>query len=403
MTAARLRTALGAHISRDLSPKLAIDIARLCEASGAIDEYLTWDQLVSFWPRELWRPDVTPMAGMIPDCDSFHDAFLLAALAMSGTERLGVAVTTDAIRRGPVELYQTMLTLAGASGGRATLLIGAGEIKQAKPYGWKRSEGLTRLEDLFRIFRLLSESPDRLVDFDGTHRLLHQAWIGAARPAERPRIMGMGGGPKFLDLTAQYADGFMTAAPFVATSPERMAELVDGVGRRLAEHGRDQADFDFGILPIVALHEDETVVDKALDNPLLRATASIFGRFDRHDWEREGVEENVLPKDWHYAVKYLPAQMTRDEAEHLAAGATRQMTEMSLFYGSPEKVAGELARFVEAGVTWLAPFDLMPGLLSPEEAPAAIGRSIELCRRLKEKTGVDVAAAPAAGVSRGAG
>jgi phthiodiolone/phenolphthiodiolone dimycocerosates ketoreductase len=83
-------TALGAHLDRSQAPTMAADIARAYEATGVVDEILTWDQLTSWFPRALWRPDITPMAAISPDPDSFSDPFLLAALAAAATERLGV-------------------------------------------------------------------------------------------------------------------------------------------------------------------------------------------------------------------------------------------------------------------------------------------------------------------------
>jgi hypothetical protein len=51
-------------------------------------------------------------------------------------------------------LTQTMMTLANLTGGRAKVMIGAGEAKQVTPHGWKRSEGST-------VDRILSNS-DRM-------------------------------------------------------------------------------------------------------------------------------------------------------------------------------------------------------------------------------------------------
>ncbi len=50
--------------SRYLPPQAGAEIAAQLEASGVVDWFQTWDQLVSFLPQALWRPDVTPMAGL---------------------------------------------------------------------------------------------------------------------------------------------------------------------------------------------------------------------------------------------------------------------------------------------------------------------------------------------------
>jgi phthiodiolone/phenolphthiodiolone dimycocerosates ketoreductase len=45
-----------------------------------------------------------------------------------------------------------MLTLQSMTERQATIMIGAGEAKQVTPYGWKRAEGLARLEDQLKTF-----------------------------------------------------------------------------------------------------------------------------------------------------------------------------------------------------------------------------------------------------------
>ena len=207
--------------------------ARAYAASEVIDSVSVWDQLNFFHPRHLWSPETTPMAAAMPDGDSFPDAYTSLGYISAVAPTLGTAVATDAVRRSPAELMQTMLTLANMSGGRTTLQLGAGELKQCKPYGWKRKEGLARLEDHFRAFHALWES-DGPFDFSGNHWSLQQAWIGNAKQ-HRPRLWGLGGGPKLIDLTLTYADGFSTAAPAVAYSPDRWGEIVSSLSAALVE------------------------------------------------------------------------------------------------------------------------------------------------------------------------
>ena len=55
---------MGVHLwpNRMMRPQDAVPFAQMLEASGVIDWFQTWDQLVSFYPQGLWRPDVTPKA-----------------------------------------------------------------------------------------------------------------------------------------------------------------------------------------------------------------------------------------------------------------------------------------------------------------------------------------------------
>src|SRR5688572_9486385 len=95
-----LELAVPFQLDRTFSPRLAGQFAQMLEASGVVDYFQVWDQTCSWFPRALWSPETTPLATTLPDCDSYADAFLLGAYGTAATENLGVAISTDAIRRG---------------------------------------------------------------------------------------------------------------------------------------------------------------------------------------------------------------------------------------------------------------------------------------------------------------
>ena len=67
--------------SRFLPPQAGAEFAKQIEASGVVDWFQTWDQLVSMFPQSIWRPDVTPLARISSDCDSYHNAAMVAITA----------------------------------------------------------------------------------------------------------------------------------------------------------------------------------------------------------------------------------------------------------------------------------------------------------------------------------
>jgi hypothetical protein len=87
--------------------------------------------------------------------------------------------------------------------GRATFHFGVGDVKQCKPFGHKRFEGLTRLEDLCQIFPALWEA-DGPIDFEGNNWKLSDAYLGAERPY-RPKVWVVGGGAKLIDIATSYS------------------------------------------------------------------------------------------------------------------------------------------------------------------------------------------------------
>ena len=124
------------------------------------------------------------------------------------------------------------------------------------------------------------------------------------------------------------------------------------------------------------------MIDKALDNPLIRFVAAIFGRLNQRDWDKEGIEP-AYPRDWHYALKLLPTFLTKAEIDDTLSRVTRPMSEKTWVYGNPKQVAGTLQEYVDAGATWMSVIDILPTVLEPADAQNALGRSIEVCSYLK--------------------
>jgi phthiodiolone/phenolphthiodiolone dimycocerosates ketoreductase len=340
------------------------------------------DQMNGWWPPHLWSPLNSPLATMIPDLDSAADPAVISAYASAAAPGIGVTISTDAIRRGPAEMMQTMLTLANLAGGRAILQIGAGELKQTLPYGWKRSEGLKRQEDHLRYYDAFWKG-DGKVTMQGNYWNFDKAWIGGVRP-NRPLVYALGGGPKLIDLATSYADGFATVAPNVVSSPAQFGDMVRNIRKDVAAKGRDPEKFGFCLWVFTLIHDDPAVISRALDNPLFRWLVAIYGRMNMADWQAYG-EEPAFPLDWHYSMKLVPYQYTdRAEVDRILGKVTRRMSELGFIWGNAEQVAAQIQPYVDAGATCIDLVELLPLLLDPADAQASIGRQLDVCARLKK-------------------
>jgi len=356
--------------------------AKVFQDCGVIDGITMWDQMTFFHPRSLWTLENTPMAAVMPDPDSFVDPFATMAYAASAAPSLNLSIGTDAVRRSPAELAQSMLTLSAMTTGTVTVQLGGGEIKQCKPFGWKRSQGLKRLEDMLRGVKALLDAREP-IDLQGNHWNFDTATVGNAQKDRAFRLWGLGGGPRLIDITTSYADGFTTAAPFVATSPQRWTEIKDELKGQLVAKGRDPGSFDFGLFPACCLiHEDENVLDRVLDNPIVRWLTLVNGRINQADWLLEDIEPPIAA-DWHYAINLLPMKIGPAEADEMLAKVTRYHVERSWFIGTPAQVADQLQGFVDVGTTWMHVGDLTPLVLDPADAAESPRRVIEISAKLK--------------------
>ena len=350
--------------------------------SGVVDYAEVSDQTVGFVPPKLWNEQNTQQATVMKDPDSLDDGVVTATIAATSAPGLGVTIGTDAVRTPPVEFVQTMWTLAKLTKGKAIFNIGAGEIKQCAPYGHKRSQGVARMKDLAKIYNLLWDS-DGPIDFEGNHITLKGAYLGSAKPY-RPELWTLGGGPKLLDIATSYLDGMAVAAPNVWTTPEQAAAHIKTLKDEVERKGRDPEKFRVGMWTTVILHEDDEAIKRALENPLTRWQAAVFGRIEPRDWRKEGIEPAV-PDGWNYFQKLKPLQMEDSFVDDVLTKADRRMAEKAFVNGTPKEVAAQLQGFIDAGVQWVLPVDYMPIVTTLDDAPRCLGRSIELCGHLKGK------------------
>jgi phthiodiolone/phenolphthiodiolone dimycocerosates ketoreductase len=367
---------------RNFPAAIAGEQARALEASRVVDTLLFSDQMVNLIPPQLWNPEHTPMANAVPDPDSHPDAFVMAAYAAAAAPSLKIAISTDSVRRGPAELVQTMLTMANITQGRAMFHVGAGEQKQCRAFGWKRGSGLGRLEDLFGIFHAIMDSNEP-IDYAGNATTLKRAFIGSGKPY-RPEVWGLGGGPRLLDMTLTHADGMAATAPCLWSTPERAAEDIARMKSELEARGRDPDAFGFGIYCPVLVHDDEELVDRLLDNAIIRWLAGILGRIHAGDWRKDGIEPPI-PEDWTYYQNMTPHSMDDAFIEQVLANTDREVAKKGWFYGTPAQVGTALQAYVDAGVTWVLPCDWSPLVLDADDAAEhQLRRNIEICQALKQ-------------------
>jgi phthiodiolone/phenolphthiodiolone dimycocerosates ketoreductase len=383
MSKRKIETMIPVNADRSLPPAALAQMTQAIKASGVVDHIHIWDQMMGWWPPGMWNPKNAPLAAMFPDLDSTGDPAAVAAYAAASAPGMGLTISTDSIRRGPAEMMQTMLTLANMGEGQAILQIGAGEIKQTLPFGWKRNEGLRRLEDHFRFYEEFWKKNAPL-DMQGNFWNFEQAWIGAARQ-NKPRVWALGGGPKLIEMATRYADGFATSIPAVIPNAERLAEFIGTVKKTVAEKGRDPEAFEFCPWLQVLIHDDPAVIDKALTSPILRWFVAIFGRLNNADWSSYGIA-SAFPPYWHYSMKLIPNRLTDQRyVDDILSRVTPKMIELSVIRGNAAEVAEQIQPYIDAGSTCVDVLDVLPLVLDPVDAQASLARQLDVCARIKAR------------------
>ncbi len=375
-----IETGLPFDNHRNTPISMTADFARALEASGVVDYLWLWDELSGWFPGQLWNEENTPAAPLF-DPNSTYDPFIQAAVALAANPRMNVRLSTDAIRSAPAELLRKMISLANCTEGKVVIAVGAGELRQSKPFGYKRAEGLKRLEDVLKFVRRLYDEPEPWTE-EGNFWHYKNATIGTQRPANRPEFWALGGGPILLDIAARYADGFEVATPQSVRTPEEFAETVTMMREKVAGYGRDPEKFGFGIWNLCVCHDDEDGIEEVLSNPLVKYFAGQFGRLDSSQWAEEG-ETSVMPEGWHYAFKWAPFEQSDEEVQRIVKETSPSMTRKSFHVGTPEQLRELNAQFIEAGAQFVGMLDLTPLALGPVQAQESVRRHCEMFAGLK--------------------
>ena len=326
-------------------PELNAAAVQGYEAQG-LDFVCYWDQLCMTFPRTIWAPDIVPAAAVY-DIDCYMDAFALMTQAAMVTSRIQLGIfAVDALRRPPPVLAQSFFTIDHIARGRCWFTLGAGEIKQFRPWGLPREKPFGHLEECIKIIRMLAESRE-LVNYDGPIWKLKNA-ILAFDPYEKrcpPLYVACGPG-KGIEICGNHADGWGTFLP-PSGSPEEYAAIVREVKQRAEAAGRDpdQLAFFGGICAIVA--PTEAQVAKATENLAIRwDVASLVP--GPSSWARFGKTSPL--GDWSYPRDLVPMDWSREDALRIARQVTPEDVRNLRVCGTPQQVADQLQPYIDAGM-----------------------------------------------------
>jgi phthiodiolone/phenolphthiodiolone dimycocerosates ketoreductase len=163
------------------------------------------DHFAGFIPESIWTTDLTQLAFFQQSPHTYYELATIMGACAAVTEKVKlVSSVTEPIRRHPVLIAQTFLTLDHISRGRAILGIGAGEIENIEPYGLSYSGQVGKLRESLEIIRMIWGTHEPF-DFKGKYWTMKDA-VMSLRPSQEgrpPPIWIAAHGPKMLELAAE--------------------------------------------------------------------------------------------------------------------------------------------------------------------------------------------------------
>jgi phthiodiolone/phenolphthiodiolone dimycocerosates ketoreductase len=302
------------------------------------------DHFMSFTPEEVWRPEITAAARVVPSLDAVLDPLQVLAVTATriGRVDLGTSVT-EAIRRHPMSLAQSFVTLDHIARGRAILGIGNGIRENTEPYGLPYVDNVARLEEAVTIIRLLWESGGRPVDYDGRFWRLRDAVfrlpLFRGRP---PRLFVAAHFPRMLRLAGRVADGWLPGQKVPAEEYGRRLAIIRDARAGAARGG----DFVPTQTLLVAIGESRArVLAAALRSPVVAAMA--LGA-PAAAWAALGLR-HPLGDDHVGFLDLVPTRIHQPEIDRTLGSMRPELIEGLLYAGSVDEIVAEVTPLVAAG------------------------------------------------------
>jgi phthiodiolone/phenolphthiodiolone dimycocerosates ketoreductase len=317
---------------------------RLARWMGASAFWLP-DHFMSFTPAAAWTRATTPVARIVPSLDALFDPVQLLALAATRFRRvdLGTSVT-ESIRRHPMSLAQSFVTLDHISRGRAILGIGNGIRENTEPYGLPYRDNVARLEEALTIIRMLWESKGEPVDYDGRFWTLRDAVFRLPLYRGRPpRLFVAAHFPRMLRLTGRFGDGWLPGQKVSAAEYQARLKII---ATARAEAGRSNDEFLPTQTLLVALGEHRPqVVERAMRSPV--AAAMTLGA-PGAAWSALGLVHPLGVEHGGF-LDLVPTRVSAADVDRALATMRPELLTSQLYMGSVDQVVDEVAPLVGAG------------------------------------------------------
>lgn len=327
-----------------LRTTLPLDMSRLEDLdSGRYHSIWLPDHMVSFWPDAIWTPEFTDLATVSPSPHRHLDAMAVAAAVAVKTKNVPIATSVvDTVRRHPSLLAQSALTIDHLSGGRFILGVGSGETENTVPYGFDFSKPVSRFEESLEVIRLLWES-EGPVDFEGRfYRLEHARLDTEPYEGNYPPIWIGCSGPRMLDITGRYADGWW---PFGAWSPEDYANKLQAIRESAERAGRDPMAIVPAFIQTCLLGDDDELAD-ILAQPLVKALIMQIPA----DVLKDRGFDHPLGDDWRGAQDITPGALPRERILKMLDKFEPESMLAVIPHGTPKEMARIVKGYVDAGL-----------------------------------------------------
>ena len=301
------------------------------------------DHFAGFIPEQIWTPDITPLAVFQQSPHTYYELSAIMSACAAVTENVQlISSVTEPLRRHPILLAQTFLTLDHISRGRTILGIGAGEIENIEPYGLNYSGQVGKLREALEIINLVWNTHEPF-DYDGRYWKLKDA-VMSLRPAvdgKPPAIWIAAMGPKMLKLAAEYGAGWIPTSLTPSGYGERLKVILNH-RKKLDKTGP----FTAALWNWCILDEDPTECERMMNTPLAKAFALLYPGVE---WKRLGYD-HPFGNNFHSLTDYVPMRYDRKTTLDAIEKVPQEVLQEFYLAGNKETMIKTLEDFTKQGL-----------------------------------------------------
>ncbi len=320
----------------------ALKNARTIDALG-YDSMAFPDHFAGFIPESIWDPEITELAYLQQSPHTYYELASIMGACAAVTENVKLlSSVTEPIRRHPVLLAQTFLTLDHISHGRTIFGIGAGEIENIEPYGLKYAGQVGKLREALQIIRQIWSTHEPFT-FDGKFWKLKDAVL-SLRPAvenKPPPIWIAAHGPKMLEITAEFGDGWIpTLLP-----PEDFGERLRIIKKHRTKMHKTN-EFTAALWNWCILDNDENECIRMMNSKLARAFALLL---PASEWTRLG-HTHPFGDTFHSLTDYIPMRYNRKKTLEAIEQVPQEVLDSFYMSGDSDSIIKQLEEYVRQGL-----------------------------------------------------
>ena len=303
------------------------------------------DHFMGFVPKWMWTPEHAAAAAVIHSGDALFDPVaVMANMAAKFPEAVIGTSVTEPIRRHPMSLAQSFVTLDHLSSGRAILGIGNGLVENTVPYGLPANLRVARLREALEILDLLFLSEGRPVDYAGRFYQLDGAVFDLPLyEGRRPKLFIGAHAPRMLRLTGRFADGWLPGQVVGGAEYKRRLDVIRGSAE---DAGRTLDGFTAAQTLLLVLHDSREAA-------LASAMQSLYVAYNALGlpgavWLECGLS-HPLGDDFDGTLSLIPSRVSRETVMQAKSRMTADLLLRQYYFGSPRDVHDQVKQLVDAG------------------------------------------------------